>query len=82
MESLLTGFYTELATIGAEIQTLQEQSEVWSTRHKNRANVQRMLEGVVDGAVVGVELIRLVVWDRTGSTSHDLSHQWFSVSPF
>ncbi len=37
MEELLTGFHTELGTIGTEIQALQEQSDSWSTRHKNRA---------------------------------------------
>ncbi|KAI9016791.1 Sac2 family-domain-containing protein [Hyaloraphidium curvatum] len=66
MEALLSGFHAELGAIGTEIQALQEQSDSWSTRHKNRAVVQQQLNNVLEGLVVSPELIRRIADGEVG----------------
>ncbi|KAJ3205852.1 Histone acetyltransferase kat2b [Clydaea vesicula] len=60
MGEMLTGFQTDLFQISAEIETLQNKSRLLSTRLKNRTDIELKLHNVLEGIVVGPDLIKKI----------------------
>ncbi|TPX61117.1 hypothetical protein SpCBS45565_g07345 [Spizellomyces sp. 'palustris'] len=60
MEALMSGFHSDLGTVSAEIEILQEQSHSMSIKLKNRTSIQQLLNTVLDGVVINPDLIRKI----------------------
>lgn len=57
MQTFLSSFQSELGKVNREIQDLQGQSQTLETKVKNRALVQRQLNAVLDGILLGPDLV-------------------------
>ncbi|KAI9143306.1 Sac2 family-domain-containing protein [Paraphysoderma sedebokerense] len=60
MEQLLSTFQKDLSDVSTEIQSLQDQSTTLNVKLKNRTNLQSSLGNVLDGIVVGPDLIKKI----------------------
>lgn len=68
MEEMLGRFQGDLAAIGTEIRTLQEQSATMSVRLKNRQATEGLLAGFLDSLALSPQLIHTIVQARDEST--------------
>eukprot|EP00057_Strongylocentrotus_purpuratus_P002053 XP_003723748.1 PREDICTED: vacuolar protein sorting-associated protein 52 homolog [Strongylocentrotus purpuratus] len=80
MEQMLNGFQSDLGSLSAEIQTLQEQSIAMNVKLKNRQAVRGELSQFVDEMAVNERMINIVleapVTDRQFLEQlHELNHK-------
>ena len=61
MEQMLSGFQSDLGSLSAEIQTLQEQSIAMNVKLKNRQAVRGELSQFVDEMAVPDSMIKWVI---------------------
>ena len=83
MESLLSGFKTELGKISTEIRSLQDQSQSMGIKLKNRKAAERGLSAFVDSITLPPDLVRAIaeedVSERYLSSLADLDRRLKSV---
>ncbi|KNC96426.1 uncharacterized protein SPPG_08323 [Spizellomyces punctatus DAOM BR117] len=70
METLMSGFHSDLGTVSAEIEILQEQSHSMSIKLKNRTSIQQLLNTVLDGVVINPDLIRKICEGESQQGQH------------
>lgn len=74
MEEMLGRFQGDLAAIGTEIRTLQEQSAAMSVRLKNRQATEGRLAGFLDSLALSPQLIHTIVQARNTANILNLVH--------
>ena len=83
MESLLSGFKTELGKISTEIRSLQDQSQSMGIKLRNRKAAERGLSAFVDSITLPPDLVRAIaeedVSERYLSALADLDRRLKSV---
>ena len=60
METLLQGFQSSLTSVSSEISTMQDTSQTMGIKLGNRQKVQKSLNEVLEGVVVGQDLVMCV----------------------